>query len=90
MKKAAPKGSRQERRGSDKIYIGNLPWSVDEARLRELFTEFGNVVDSKVIYDRESGRSRGFGFISMSSKQEMDNAIASLDGQVPLPLTPKP
>lgn len=65
-----------------RIYVGNLPWSVDEARLEQVFSEHGKVVDARVVYDRESGRSRGFAFLTMSSQREMDDAIAALDGQV--------
>ncbi|CAA6674367.1 unnamed protein product [Spirodela intermedia] len=63
------------------IYVGNLPWSVDEARLEQVFSEYGKVVETRVVYDRESGRSRGFAFLTMSSQQGTDDAIAALDGQ---------
>ena len=48
-----------------KLYVGNLPWSVDDADLEALFSEFGSVESAAVIRDRESGRSRGFGFVEM-------------------------
>jgi RNA recognition motif-containing protein len=47
-----------------------------------LFSEHGEVVNTTVVYDRESGRSRGFGFVTMVSKEELDDAISALDGQV--------
>ncbi|KAA8530166.1 hypothetical protein F0562_004875 [Nyssa sinensis] len=85
VNKAAPKGSRPERpresQTSFKIYVGNLPWQVDNARLEQVFSEHGKVVDVRVVYDRETGRSRGFGFVTMSSETELNDAIAALDGQ---------
>ncbi|KAH6815816.1 hypothetical protein C2S53_005637 [Perilla frutescens var. hirtella] len=64
-----------------RIYVGNLPWSVDDARLEEVFSDFGEVVSAHVVFDRETSRSRGFGFVVMSSEAEMNDAIANLDGQ---------
>ncbi|XP_010250975.1 PREDICTED: 28 kDa ribonucleoprotein, chloroplastic-like [Nelumbo nucifera] len=86
VNKAAPRGSRPERpprvfEPSLRIYVGNLPWQVDNARLEQVFSEHGKVVDARVVYDRETGRSRGFGFVTMSSQTELDDAIAALDGQ---------
>ncbi|KAM7278074.1 hypothetical protein ACFE04_005208 [Oxalis oulophora] len=85
VNKAAAKGSRPERSQSfgpsTKIYVGNLPWSIDEGRLEQVFSEHGKVVEAKVVYDRESGRSRGFGFVTMASETEVNDAIAALDGQ---------
>jgi RNA recognition motif-containing protein len=57
---------------------------VDDSRLVQLFSEHGKVVDARVVYDRESGRSRGFGFVTMATQDELDDAIAALDGQVSL------
>ncbi|XP_042499241.1 28 kDa ribonucleoprotein, chloroplastic-like [Macadamia integrifolia] len=86
VNKAAPRGSRPERSPrvfgtSFRMYVGNLPWQVDNARLEQVFSEHGKVVDARVVYDRETGRSRGFGFVTMSSQSELDDAIAALDGQ---------
>lgn len=86
VNKAAPKGSRPERTPqvtgpSYRIYVGNLPWDVDDVRLEQLFSEHGKVVNARVIYDRDSGRSRGFGFVTMSSESEVNDAIENLDGQ---------
>nr|CAA06469.1 cp31AHv protein [Hordeum vulgare subsp. vulgare] len=86
VNKAAPRGARVERPPRDsgssfRIYVGNLPWQVDDSRLVELFSEHGKVVDAKVVYDRDTGRSRGFGFVTMASQEELDDAIAALDGQ---------
>lgn len=87
VNKAAPRGSRPERAPREfgpsfRVYVGNLPWQVDDARLEQVFSEHGKVVDARVVYDRESGRSRGFGFVTMTTQDEVDDAIASLDGQV--------
>ena len=62
-----------------KIFAGNLPFSVTEEKLREMFEEFGQVESCKLIVDRESGRSRGFGFIEMDNASA-DAAIKSLNG----------
>ena len=63
-----------------KIYVGNLPWSVTEAELRELFGTVGNVESVAVITDRETGRSRGFGFVEMDDG-DAEKAIAELNGR---------
>lgn len=62
-----------------KVYVGNLPWSVTDGELQNLFTPFGNVESAQVVTDRESGRSRGFGFVEMA-KQHASQAIAKLNG----------
>lgn len=64
----------------NKIYIGNLPWRVDDVGLQQLFSAHGTVQDCWVVKDRENGRSRGFGFVVMSNASEMEKAIAALDG----------
>jgi len=63
-----------------RIYVGNLPWSADENGLRELFAAIGEVQSAAVITDRETGRSRGFGFIEMDDS-DADKAISQLNGQ---------
>ncbi|XP_024985159.1 29 kDa ribonucleoprotein A, chloroplastic-like [Cynara cardunculus var. scolymus] len=65
---------------TNRVYVGNLAWSVDNLALETLFREQGNVMEAKVVYDRESGRSRGFGFVTYSSADEVNNAIESLNG----------
>ena len=62
-----------------RLFVGNLPWSIGDDELRDLFSEFGEVTDSKVINDRETGRSRGFGFIEIDDDGG-EAAIKSLDG----------
>ncbi|CAO2840520.1 unnamed protein product [Amaranthus hypochondriacus] len=86
VNKAAPRGSRPERpprefAASFRVYVGNLPWDLDNARLEQVFSEFGKVLSARVVFDRETGRSRGFGFVTMDSESEMNDAIAALDGQ---------
>ena len=63
-----------------KIYVGNLPWSATETELQELFSTIGTVHSAAVITDRETGRSRGFGFIEMD-EADADNAISQLNGR---------
>ncbi len=63
-----------------KIYIGNLPWSATEAELNDMFAKFGSVVSATVVTDRETGRSRGFGFVEMNEADEADKAIQAVDG----------
>ena len=64
-----------------KLYCGNLSYSVGSSQLEELFSAFGNVVSAQVIMDRDTGRSKGFGFVEMSSQQEAEAAISGLDGK---------
>lgn len=63
-----------------KLYIGNLPFSATDADLREVFGQHGTVTDSVVMMDRTTGRSRGFGFITMSTPEEGHAAITALSG----------
>ena len=65
---------------SKKIYVGNLPFQTTDEELGELFGKHGQVTSAKVIVDRESGRSRGFGFVEMEDGSAADEAIRSLDG----------
>jgi RNA recognition motif-containing protein len=61
-----------------KLYVGNLAYSIDSVQLEQLFSEFGSVQGAQVIMDRETGRSKGFGFIEMGSDEEAQAAIAGL------------
>ncbi|HNZ27757.1 MAG TPA: RNA-binding protein [Spirochaetota bacterium] len=61
------------------LYVGNLPYSVNEDSLKEIFAEFGNVVSLRVITDKLSGKSKGFAFVEMSTQEEADAAIKALD-----------
>ena len=63
-----------------KIYVGNLPWSATDASLRDAFAAFGEVQSASVVTDRETGRSRGFGFVEMDGA-DAEKAIRELDGR---------
>ena len=65
---------------STNIYVGNLSFSTTTAELRELFARYGEVTSAQVIEDRDTGRSRGFGFVEMSDDDAARTAIAELDG----------
>lgn len=60
------------------IYVGNLSFKTSEDQLQELFSEYGDVTSAKIITDRETGRSRGFGFIEMNDESEATEAIDDL------------
>ena len=62
------------------LYVGNLPFQTTEADLSNLFEPYGEVLSAKVIMDRETGRSRGFGFVEFSSRDDGEKAIAELNG----------
>jgi RNA recognition motif-containing protein len=62
------------------IYCGNISYTMNEDDLRELFGEYGNVGDANVIIDRDTGRSKGFGFVEMANDTEANAAIKALDG----------
>lgn len=63
-----------------KLYVGNLPFSARDDGLQELFSQAGTVVSANVITDRESGRSKGFGFVEMGSPEEAEKAIQMFNG----------
>jgi RNA recognition motif-containing protein len=62
------------------IYVGNLNYKVNEDELREVFEEYGTVDSAKVITDKYSGRSKGFGFVEMANQEEAEKAIEELNG----------
>ena len=64
-----------------RIYVGNLPWAYSSSDLEALFKQYGDVAAAEVIMDRETGRSRGFGFVQMASDADMGPAIEALNGQ---------
>jgi nucleolin len=74
--------SRGPSGGDNRVYVGNLSWNVDDAALQNLFSKQGSVLAARVIYDRESVRSRGFGFVSYGSSDEVERAVSNLDGAV--------
>ena len=63
------------------IYVGNLPYSVDDQALQELFAPHGNVTSARVIIDKFTGRSKGFGFVEMPDNAEANSAITALNDQ---------
>jgi RNA recognition motif-containing protein len=65
----------------NRLFVGNLPYSVTELDLRDLFGAHGTVTDAKIVTDRETGRPRGFGFVEMSSEAEAKAAIEEINGR---------
>jgi RNA recognition motif-containing protein len=66
---------------STKLYVGNLSFNTSTEDLEKMFAEFGTVQSTNIIEDRETGRSRGFAFVELSSKEEAQNAISALNGK---------
>ncbi|MFT3785093.1 MAG: RNA-binding protein [Tepidisphaeraceae bacterium] len=64
-----------------KLYVGNLSYDTDSSQLQELFTQFGEVKSAEIISDRDTGRSKGFGFVQMGSDSEAQAAIAGMNGK---------
>ena len=64
-----------------KLFVGGLSWNTVDASLRAAFERFGEVVDAKVITDRETGRSRGFGFVTMADDTAASQAVTEMDGK---------
>ena len=65
----------------NKLYVGNLSYSVDNGALESMFSRFGQVVSAQVVEDRETGRSKGFGFVEMSTGAEAQAAISGMSGK---------
>ena len=63
-----------------KLFVGSLPWAVDDQKLGDLFSQFGEVVSAVVLKDRMTGRSRGFGFVEMANDNEAMEAVEKLNG----------
>ena len=63
-----------------KLYVGNLPYNVTEERLQQHFAQHGSVLSARIITDKFSGRSKGFGFVEMASEQEAERATTALNG----------
>jgi nucleolin len=79
--RSAPAGGNSRRADDpNKLFVGNLSWGCDEGALHQLFSDFGKVVDATIVYDRDSGRSRGFGFVTLENTSEVNAAIQNLDG----------
>jgi len=64
-----------------KLYVGNLPWSLDDAALKDLFAQYGEVVEAVIIKDRYSGRSKGFGFVTFATEEAAAAAEAEMAGK---------
>ncbi len=64
-----------------KLFVGSLAWSTTDDSLRDFFATVGNVVTANVVKDRETGRSRGFGFVEMSTEEEAQRAVQELNGK---------
>ena len=62
------------------IYVGNLPYSIDRDQLREIFAAYGDVAAARIVTDRETGRSKGFGFVEMADNAQAQAAIDALNG----------
>lgn len=67
---------------SKKLFVGGLSWGTDDSALRAAFEQFGAVTEAKVVTDRETGRSRGFGFVSFQDEASAQNALDKMNGQV--------
>jgi RNA recognition motif-containing protein len=65
---------------NNNLFVGNLAWTVSETELKQTFDPFGEIVSASIILDRETGNSRGFGFVEYTSSQDAQRAMESLDG----------
>ena len=65
----------------NKLYVGNLPYSFRDGDMEQAFSQFGNIVSAKVMMERDTGRSKGFGFVEMGSDAEAQAAIEGMNGQ---------
>ncbi len=74
-------GRRIEKMSNNKLFVGNLSYSVTNDKLQELFGQYGPIVSCNVATDRDTGRSRGFGFVEMQTQADAEGAIAGLNGQ---------
>lgn len=74
-------GHQESNNMATKLFVGSLAWATDDDSLKQFFESAGTVVSANVIKDRESGRSRGFGFVEMSSDEEAKKAVDELNGK---------
>ncbi len=63
-----------------KIFVGSLPWAVDDQRLNEMFSQYGTVISAVVLKDKMTGRSRGFGFVEFQEDSAADEAVKQMNG----------
>jgi heterogeneous nuclear ribonucleoprotein A1/A3 len=73
--------SDREREMGKKVFVGGLSWNTNDETLRQVFERFGHVDEAKVVQDRDTGRSRGFGFVTFGDDQSAQNAISGMDGK---------
>jgi RNA recognition motif-containing protein len=66
---------------NNKLFVGNISWNVDSEQLKEFFAQIGEVVEAKVIYDRQRNRSKGFGFVTFASEELAQQALEELNGK---------
>tara|TARA_Y100000310_G_scaffold345413_1_gene464689 strand:- start:863 stop:1138 length:276 start_codon:yes stop_codon:yes gene_type:complete len=71
----------QEERMSTKIYVGNLPFSVDDNGLKDAFSSYGEISEAVVIKDKYSGRSKGFGFVTFADEESAKKAVSEMNGK---------
>ena len=71
---------RKEKKMSQKLYVGGLSWDTDENGLKEVFAPFGDIEEAIIIKDRETDRSRGFGFVSFTESEAASKAIEKING----------
>lgn len=64
----------------NKLFVGNLPWTTDDAALNDMFSSYGEIASARVMTDKFTGRSRGFGFVEYVNEADAQKAIAALDG----------
>lgn len=63
------------------IYVGNIPWSTDEEKLKEFFSEYANVVGARIITERATGRSKGYGFVEIADDEDADQVVEMVNGK---------
>lgn len=80
MRQIIHKVAPRKKNMSKKLFVGGLSWNTDDAGLRDAFEQYGEVTEAKVITDRDTGRSRGFGFVTFAQEQDGDAAIDEMNG----------
>ncbi|XP_004502036.1 uncharacterized protein [Cicer arietinum] len=78
---SSPSPSPSPSPSSNKLFVGGLSWSVDEKSLKDAFSSFGDVTEVRIVYDKDTGRSRGFGFVIFSNEEHAKSAKDSMDGK---------
>jgi len=73
--------SSEQKTTSNKVYVGNLPWSVDDGKLKELFSEYGEVEEASVVKEKFSHRSKGFGFVTFKAEDSAKTAVSKMNGK---------